>query len=176
MKRITSKIDLLENLLNFGREKESMATSEYYYNTPDSPRNQGKTQGNLTINSHLLPSPPPHITKSLPSPRPVRRNTLEEIQRGDDGDSFQTNNNDTAVSFARLTSELSSHRLLLHNAVKCIHTKKIQRRKYGKHIYRMIFIILLLSNCISISTSAAAYLHILLPKKFIARQSPDLLP
>ena len=79
MKRITSKIDLLENLFNFGRKKESMATSEDYYNTPDSPRNQGKTQGNLTINSHLPPPPPPPITKLLPSPRPVRRNTLEEI-------------------------------------------------------------------------------------------------
>ena len=77
MKRITSKINLLEDIINFKRTKESMAAaSEDYYNTPDSSgRTQGKIQGNLTLPSHIPPPPPPPITKSLPSLRPVRRNT-----------------------------------------------------------------------------------------------------
>ena len=45
------------------------------------------------------------------------------------------------------------HRLLLHDTVKFIHTENTSRRKYRRHINKMILLILLLTNIISIVTS-----------------------
>ena len=76
------------------------------------------------------------------SPRPTRR--------GDD--SFDSGTT-TGVSIASLTSDLSAQKLLLHDEVKTIHTENTSRKKYRKNINKIILVVLVLSNVISIMPS-----------------------
>ena len=78
----------------------------------------------------------------------------EEGLHDGDGDSFLTSHQEQP-SWASLTSELSSHRMLLHDACKSIHIEKVNRHKYHRKINHLTIIILILTNIISITTTGS---------------------
>ena len=127
-RNITKRRYILENLVTFGRKKDSrdsMASCEEYYNDikePESPGQekgekpkiqpqiQGKHPFTFQPSENLPPPlpPPPMASTSkfmtplrpvTSSPRPARHSTLDR-KRGEDADSFDSGSNDAGVSLA----------------------------------------------------------------------------
>ena len=117
MNKITTKVQLLENLLELKTENNSsMATatgsdSHFYCNPGDNPDlgQQGHLPVPPTIPVPPIPPPLPATKNSPASPRAGRREKMEEEgHHGGDSDSFLTSHQEQP-SWASLTSELSSH-------------------------------------------------------------------